>query len=141
MDRVDFYLLDSPNHEDQQRLACRLAEKAWHRGHRVFIRTESAAAAAQLDDLLWTFRADSFIPHAVFSSAAGAGIPVLVGVDVAPTGPLGVLINLHASVPVAAEQCTRLAEVVGPDKPSRDSARRRYRLYREQGCALHYHTL
>ena len=141
MDRVDFYLLGSPKREDQHRLACRLAEKAWQKGHSVFVRAGCAAAVAQLDDLLWTFRADSFVPHAVYSPQEGATLPVLVGMDIAPSGPVGVLINLHASVPVGFEQCTRLAELVGPDEASRDSARKRYRLYRDQGCSLHYHAV
>ena len=122
-------------------MACRLAEKAWHSGHRVFIHTASNETAAQLDDLLWTFRADSFVPHAVSHSPADEAPPVLVGGDAAPQGSLDVLINLDENVPVAAKRCTRLAEVVGPDPLSRESARKRYRLYRARGCSLHYHTL
>ena len=141
MDRVDFYLLASARREDQLLVACRLADKAWQSGHRVFIHTAANETAAQLDDLLWTFRADSFIPHAISHSAADDAAPVLVGGDAAPEGPIDVLINLDERVPVAAERCTRLAEVVGSDPLSRESARKRYRLYRERGCSLHYHTL
>ncbi|MEZ5578324.1 MAG: DNA polymerase III subunit chi [Candidatus Competibacteraceae bacterium] len=43
--------------------ACRLADKAYGLGHTVYLFTASEARAAALDDLLWTFRQDSFVPH------------------------------------------------------------------------------
>ena len=65
--QVDFYILETAAAHEQLRTACRLAEKAWHKGHRVFIHTDSKETARSLDDMLWTYRQDSFVPHALFS--------------------------------------------------------------------------
>ena len=88
MTRVDFYVL--PDTADGARLefACRIAEKAYTQAHRVYVHAASAAEAARLDELLWTFRDTSFVPHAL----AGAGIsaadapPVLIGHEAGHAG-------------------------------------------------------
>lgn len=61
--RVDFYVLAGPKPAARLRFACRLAEKAYRLDHRVHLQTGSAAEAEQLDELLWTFRQGSFVPH------------------------------------------------------------------------------
>ncbi len=77
--RVDFYILpgDAPAARDQ--LGCRLAEKACKMGHKVYLHTESEAHARRLDELLWTFRAGSFLPHALLGDDPQPAPPVLIG--------------------------------------------------------------
>jgi len=41
----------------------KLLEKAYGAGHRILVRTGDAARLARLDQLLWTYDADSFLPH------------------------------------------------------------------------------
>jgi DNA polymerase IIIc chi subunit len=53
MTKVDFYLLGSDG-DSRERIACRLAEKAWRLGNRVYLLAPDKAAAHALDDLLWT---------------------------------------------------------------------------------------
>jgi DNA polymerase-3 subunit chi len=64
MTRVDFYIL--PPGDERQRLvfACRLTEKAYRQGLTVYLRAGDETTASQLDQLLWTFRQGSFVPHA-----------------------------------------------------------------------------
>ena len=67
--RIDFYLLqdvaDNEEKASQSKyaLACRLIEKAYLRGHKVFVFCNNRQEAETLDELLWTFKEDSFIPH------------------------------------------------------------------------------
>jgi DNA polymerase-3 subunit chi len=77
--RIDFYVL--PDHQEKGRslLACRLADKAYSLGHTVYLFASSEARAAALDDLLWTFRQDSFIPHERYPLIGAEGSPVLIG--------------------------------------------------------------
>jgi len=70
MTQVDFYILSDETGTARALLACRLTEKAWKQGHRVYINTASPQQLADLDDLLWTFRAGSFIPHGVILKLA-----------------------------------------------------------------------
>ena len=41
----------------------RLADKAFQRGHSIFINAADEAQAQHLDELLWSFRPASFLPH------------------------------------------------------------------------------
>nr|VFK32003.1 MAG: DNA polymerase III, chi subunit [Candidatus Kentron sp. MB]VFK35028.1 MAG: DNA polymerase III, chi subunit [Candidatus Kentron sp. MB]VFK77119.1 MAG: DNA polymerase III, chi subunit [Candidatus Kentron sp. MB] len=144
--RVDFYVLRTFGPLDVPRMACQITEKAWKSGYRVFIHTGTRFPAHQIDDLLWTFRAESFVPHALDSSHAGGDIdnrnyPVSIGNGMEPRGELDVLINLGDTVPLFFARCKRMVEVVSGDVKDRESARERYRLYRSKGCTLHTHEL
>ncbi len=141
MTRVGFYL--SKAHEDTARmaLACRITEKAWRSGHKVYIHTASAKQAAQCDRMLWTFRDASFIPHTLATEDDGVS-PVLIGHDPEPELRLhDVIINLSDEVPVFFGAFERLAEPVAGDDTQRQQARERYRFYRDRGYALKTHEL
>ncbi|MEE8343080.1 MAG: DNA polymerase III subunit chi, partial [Gammaproteobacteria bacterium] len=79
MTRVDFYILPGKEPNGRQLLACRLADKAYQLGRKVYIHTDSHAQTEQVDKLLWTFRQNSFVPHAVMDQAGNEPPPVLLG--------------------------------------------------------------
>ena len=140
MTQVDFYILADEASTARALLACRLTEKAWKQGHRVYINTASPQQLADLDDLLWTFRAGSFIPHAVYTETDD-GQPVAVGHAVEPTGHNDVLVNLSSEVPAFFSRFERVAELVGADENERTAARERYRYYQDRGYTLNTHKL
>lgn len=143
--QVDFYILDAAAEQERFRTACRLAEKAWQKGHRVFIHTASTETAKHIDDMLWTYRQDSFVPHALFRERSEASTedcePVLVGDGTAEPVDLDVLINLSESVPPFAASSARVAEIVSGDESARRAGRARYRDYRDRGITIHQHNL
>ena len=138
--RIDFYVIGDP-HSDPRRVACRLVEKAWRQGHAVFVHTDSDYDAQRMDDLLWTYRQDSFLPHARQSDAAAHDCRVFVGDGAEPESELDVVVNLTQEVPPFYSRCQRLAEVVTAEEDSRVAGRARYRYYREQGLAPDSHEL
>jgi DNA polymerase-3 subunit chi len=139
--RVDFYLLAEPQPTARLRFACRLAEKAWHLDNRVHLRAGSAAEAAMLDELLWTFRQGSFVPHELVAEGAPAESPVTIGHGPAPPPPGDLLINLTASVPEFEGGFARVAEIVDGSEEGRRLARERYRDYRERGREAATHNI
>ncbi len=141
MPRVDFYIVSDSSATAHLVVACRLAEKAWGGGHRVYIHAPSAVAAQQLDDLLWTFRADTFVPHGRYGADADGTTPILIGSN-GDRGEFGeVLINLCEASPAFHGRFQRVAEVVAADEGARAAGRERFRFYREQGYALDLHNL
>ena len=48
MTRIDFYLLSSDQLATRLQYACRLAHKAWQKGHRVYLHCQDETAAEQL---------------------------------------------------------------------------------------------
>ncbi len=138
---VDFYVLETDGEEERLRIACRLAEKGWRRGYRVHLRASDERQLETLDALLWTFRAESFVPHAPLASGAEAA--VTLGVRDLPAPPAGrelLLINLADALP-AAPRPARLAELVGAAPETLDEGRERYRSYRARGWTLRSHRL
>jgi DNA polymerase-3 subunit chi len=139
MPKIDFYVLPDAAPEARDRLACRVAEKAYGLGHRVHIHTDSMEDALRLDALLWTFRDRSFVPHAI-EPAVSDECPVSIGHDWTPPR-CEVLINLAPHAPAFFDRFERVAEIICHTADAQDSGRERYRFYRERGCELRHHTL
>jgi len=107
--QVDFYLLKDDSVQNRVRFACRLADKAYRLGNRVFIHTESAEQTRLLDDLLWTFQQNSFVPHAIYQAEQNNPPPVLLAHNAEPDASSHVLINLAAEVPLFFSRFERVA--------------------------------
>ena len=138
--QVDFYVIEARDEEGVRRFACRLAEKAWRAGHRVWIEAASSEMARALDAELWTFREESFVPHAIAGPDA-YDTPVLIGHGDEPAHDPELLINLAAGIPRSASRAGRVAEIVGADEASRSAGRERFRSYRARGCEPRSHTI
>jgi len=143
MTQVDFYILNDSKPAALPLFTCRLTEKAYRQGHQVYIHTETEQQLKQLDELLWTFRDGSFLPHrihAVGSDTAGDQ-PILLGHTAEPEGPGDVLLNLAEAVPSFFSRFNRVAELVGGDDSQIAAARGRYRFYKDRGYSLNTHNL
>ncbi|MEJ2256163.1 MAG: DNA polymerase III subunit chi [Woeseiaceae bacterium] len=142
MARVDFYILAQPDERARQLLACKLAEKAWRLDNSVYIHTRDRSEAERLDELLWTFRDGSFVPHGLNGRHDGTeSSPIMVGCDPDGVETRDLLINLDDDIPSFAEGFPRVAELVTSDEDSRNLSRRRYAAYRDQGHDLNTHKL
>ena len=139
--RIDFYVLPDQKENGRALLACRLADKAYGLGHTVYVFTASEARAAALDDLLWTFRQDSFVPHERYPLVGEEGSPVLVGTAAPATVEAQVLINLADALPEGFERYERVVELVDQHPEVLAQSRGRFRQYRERGCLLETHKL
>ena len=140
--RIDFYLLEEPEAAACEATACRIAEKAWRHGHRVHLHVDSPESARRLDELLWTWRDESFVPHSVCGAdELSADAPVTIGSGSLPQFDSDVLLNLDPCVPDGFDRFARVAEVVGGGEPARSAGRDRFRRYRAHGCELRTHRL
>ncbi len=111
--RVDFYLLPGDSLVALHQFCCRLTEKAWRLGNRVWLRTASDADSKRLDDLLWHFSDTSFVPHLCTGDADAADTPVVIGQH-HPAANYDLLINLGHDIP-SRSGCKRIAEVLNDD--------------------------
>ena len=131
--RIDFYVLSDAKENSRALLACRLADKAYRLGHIVYIVTSSEVRAAALDDLLWTFRQDSFVPHERYPLTSAEGSPVLIGVASPAEVNAQVLINFTDVLPDGFERYERVVELVDMHPDVRAKSRERFKQYRERG--------
>ena len=136
MPKAHFYLIDKPRFREQPLLlVCELAKKAYAANVPTLILARDPAQAEALDDLLWAFDPDEYLPHQIAGMDADEDeAPVLIAspdTDV-PLRPL--LINLRDAAPQGAFE--RVLEVVPADPAARDPLRARWKHYQTLGFEL-----
>jgi len=138
MTRVDFYRLDGL---DLLQAACLVTGKAYQAGYRVRLYAAEEADLAELDQRLWTYRQNAFVPHAR-EAQVDPQFPEPVVVSAECDSPGGeVLVCAAPPPPDCLSQYARVAEFVPTETAARDAARNRYAAYRDQGHELHVHDL
>ncbi len=149
-DQVDFYILGAADGVAKLKYACRIAEKAYSHGMRVYLHTENPAQSEQLDKLLWTFSQGSFVPHTIANNATEnwQHFPVQLGDILDPVVNEGdddnsadLLICLTRDIPQAHTRFRRIADLVSSEASEKASARSRFRYYREQGIEPDSHLI
>ncbi len=142
MTRISFYVLKGEHEQDRQVFACRLIEKAYYQGHQIYIHTENKQQAEQLNQTLWAFRDDSFVPHEMISTSHdNVACPIIVGHDVMPPKVMNLLINLASTQPKFFSQFERVAEFINDDPLIKTAGRERYRFYQQCGYQLDTFTI
>lgn len=134
--RVDYYLLQSQDQAEIHRFVCRLCQKAYEQGHKVFICTDNVS---ELDELLWSFNPTSFLPHS--AERDNASNPINIGNDAKQCKHQDILLNLTERLPSEYTVFSRVIEVVAGDEHSKQTARKHYRQYQQQGATLQTHQI
>ncbi len=141
MPKIDFYLLPEAQPNAHLQFACRITEKAYKQKHRIYLHTETEAEAHQLDELLWTYRDDSFLPHNLYGDGPEPAPPIQVGFQSTPEKHRDILINLSHQVPAFHTQFARILEIVAHIPAAQEFARERYRFYRTHNFTINTHKL
>lgn len=141
--RVDFYLLDQVGLQAILHYACRLSNKAYSAGLRIFLLSESAQQSKLLDDMLWTSSDANFIPHALVGSIEGNDLltRICIGDQLPDSSGFDMLVNLQTTERLQGHDFARVAELVSADEPNKQAARRRYAAWRDSGAAMTLHNI
>ncbi|MCP0914101.1 MULTISPECIES: DNA polymerase III subunit chi [Legionella] len=139
--RIDFYLLAHEYQQNEWLTACRLLEKAYTRGHQVFVFCNKKEDAELIDELLWTYKEDSFIPHNLQGEGPEPPPPIQIGYSTEPRGFSDILLNMSSIIPPFFTRFRRIMEIVTPNDAAKEISREHYREYRKHGCELHTHTI
>lgn len=139
MPRADFYLLPSDSLSEILFFACRLAEKAHRQRHHVYFHMKNQSDAHRLDEMLWTWRDDSFLPHALCGDGPEPAPPILIGTAEKPANQSDILINLSGQLPDFYRAFKRVLEIVPGNADAQAAARERYKVYREQQYQIQTH--
>ncbi|HEY0328085.1 MAG TPA: DNA polymerase III subunit chi [Rhodopseudomonas sp.] len=117
-----------------------LLEKSLQRGWRVVVQATTEERADALDTHLWTYRDDSFLPHATWRVADAAQQPILLTVDEAnPNGAKVRFLIDNAALPADIATYDRLVLVFnGDDDDSVAMARAAWTQSKAQGFAVIY---
>ncbi len=139
--RIDFYIIPEKTSQAALMFACRLFEKAYNNKNTSYIYVEDEARAQQINDLLWTFRDISFIPHDLVRNDQ-AKLPVQIGFGAnEPEKIPDILFNFTSGVPEFATKFNRIIEIAPQEPTWQNSARQNYRYYQTQGLIINNHDL
>jgi len=137
--RVGFYVVQSNDYGQRLHVAARLADKAFAQGHRIYINAPDENQARELDQLLWSFRPSSFLPHGLEGQEHSESIAIGWGQE--PSSHNDLLINLDLEIPKFFSRFHRVAEVVTQDPNSLAALRKSWSFYKERGYQLEKHDL
>ena len=139
--RADFYLIAKPRFlTEPLKLVCELARKANDTSQYTLVLARDAAQAEELDDLLWAFDPDAYIPHQIAGSDADdEATPVLIVAPGTEAPPRPLVVNLRDQAWTAP--CERVLEVVPADPAARGPLRERWKQYQALGYDLNKHDM
>lgn len=131
--RVTFYDI-AP--EARFQLAAKLATAAWDKDKRLLIRCDPRDAAA-LDQHLWVFREESFVPHEVCDEPGRLLDPearIVIATRDIRTIPADILLQLTPAELDFARAFDTVIDLVDHSDPARlDASRARYKAWAEGG--------
>ena len=139
MTEISFYVASKPSLEERLLVVCRLVHKANKKRMHVHVHTDSAETSKRLDELLWSFQATSFIPHAMAEHADGER--VIIAHVFEPENDCDLLINVSDNIPDFFARFKRIGEVIDQTPEILAAGRERYAYYRKRGYTLKYHQL
>lgn len=136
MPQISFYSLSDPAPESRLQLACRLSEKVFSLGRRLFLLTDSAEEAEALGRQLWSYRPSSFVPHTLNEMEEPQRERVAIGTARQLEFHGDVLINLSSEPVHAHQRFQRINEVVCADADITRQLREHYRFYQQAGYEI-----
>ncbi|ASU39924.1 DNA polymerase III subunit chi [Herbaspirillum sp. meg3] len=133
MTRIDFH----SNVPNKLAYACRLVRKARAAQCKIVLLGKDRNELAQLDQLLWSFSEQDFLPHVHANDPLAAQTPVILTDSEAVDLPHHhVLINLSGTTPEHFARFERMFEIISSDEADKATGRDRYRFYKERGYPL-----
>lgn len=140
MTNIGFYVVNNNTLHGRLLLACHLVEKA--RAHNMFvhIHTDGFNSSRKMDELLWTWRETSFIPHTL-NLSDHQHEAVTISAAEAPTTRCDYLINLSNQRPPFFKQYKKMAEILDQTETILAAGRERYLFYKQKGYTLSYYQL
>ncbi len=140
MPRADFYLIAKPRfREDPLLLVCELAKRAHDADQWTLVLARDAEQAAALDDLLWAFDDDAYVPHQLAGDEEDELTPVLIATPDTDTPLRPLVINLRDAPLAGAFE--RVLEVVPADESARGPLRERWKHYQARGFEVKKHDM
>jgi len=142
MTKVIFYVLSSTTEQEKLIFVCKLLEKIYLKQLCCYVLTDNIEQSKNLDNLLWTFRPSSFVPHQLFMGEKFNSLDkILIGTDLPPEGWQETIVNLSSHCPENTLQTTKILEIVNNNTASKERGRQHYRQYQQFGLSIKTHQI
>ncbi len=136
MAEVSFYHLQR---EPLEVALPKLLEKVLARGLRAVVMVGSRERVAVLDEQLWTYRRQSFLPHGAAGEGRAAEQPIYLTTEVENPNGAAVLVLVDGADPADKAEFERCLDMFdGNDPPAVAQARDRWQACQAQGLDVTY---
>lgn len=133
MTRIDFH----SKVPDKIAYACRLVRKARSADMKIVVFAANPAQMTAIDDALWTFSEQDFLPHVNAGDELAGVTQVILTHDAGQALPHHqILLNLSRETPAHFARFERMFEIVSADEEDLLAGRERYRQYQQRGYPL-----
>ncbi|MFL2840436.1 MAG: DNA polymerase III subunit chi [Pseudohongiellaceae bacterium] len=139
MSKVTFYLLKDGQSSEQYMFACRLCEKILSQKLKTYIHTDTKEQAEYLDDLLWSYQPESFLPHCIIDTNLDEDVSIVIGYADKYQKEFDVLINLSQEFPNFHTSFSRIVEIIPADEEAKALGRIRWKHYKVADYDLETH--
>nr|WP_299243373.1 DNA polymerase III subunit chi [uncultured Halomonas sp.] len=140
MTQIDFYILPDTTREARLDFACRLVETIYRKGYRLHVHVTDEQEAQLIDEKLWTFRPESYVPHAIVGSDLDKP-PVTIDWREAPEPGIEAMLNLNPGIPEWFSRFERVAEIINQHQEVLRSKRECWQTYKHRGYPVKAHHL
>lgn len=144
----NFYILSNARKDGRLLFCCALIEKLYAHGHKIYVYCQQSHEASQFNELLWTFKEESFIPHSIYltnqnDTCTIEDCPIQIGCQEPAAVFNDVLILLTAlpEVPHFYNRFSRVVEIVDTEPSTKDILRNHYQFYRSQNVDIKTHQI
>lgn len=141
MTSIDFYILGHTQQSARMNFVCRLIEKVYGEGRQVYVHAPDQAVAQELDDLMWQYKAESFLPHNIIGDEKQPQTQIQIGWGEHPDHHHDVLVNLTSPIPTFFSRFDRVLEVVIQDETILEQTRQHYKFYKDRGYEVTHRDL
>jgi DNA polymerase-3 subunit chi len=137
MTQIDFHILQDTSVEARWLYVCRFIEKVERLGHSILVVVDTLEEAQELDDLLWSFKPESFIAHQIIGGDEEAKVEITYTANAGEHHD--VLINLSSQIPEYFSRFARAAEIVIQEPKILENTREHYKFYKQRGYPITQH--
>ncbi len=131
MTRVEFFF----NVKDKRQKLVSISEKLIARGMKLMVYVSTADEAAATRNYLWQ-QSCCFLPNDSADGAISSSSPIVVDFNAENLLHDEVLINFQHPHPRFFSRFKRLIEIVGVEEEDKETARIRYKFYRDRGYEI-----
>lgn len=137
---VEFFSVEAGSELDQARFICKLVGELVRHDQPIHILTATEHMTRTLDEALWHYPADRFLPHTIMTKSSPT---CLITMNMAMEKDSGCesVINLSATVPNSLDGILQICELVGIDSNDKRDARNKFRDYQKRGLHPKHSTI
>ena len=139
--RADFYLLDATTPQAGWQFGCRLLDKIYQQKQQALVLCQDKFTAEHIDELLWTYKDDSFVPHNLVGEGPSTPPPIQIAWENIPNHHRNNLVLLTPQLPEEHSRFRRLLLILHNDEEIRNQARDLYKQLKNEGAELHMHEV